>query len=102
MYLRLGEIPEDEQSYIHFRGEPVGKENGVSVYHAKVEDDGTVNICLPLPINEQILDTFIDLIKYENRKCYLVNGDLVGKGSDNEPLIKNVEIVKEVVYRDKL
>ena len=102
MYLRFGEIPEGEQSDIHFRGEPVAKEEGVSVYHAKVDDDGTVNVCLPLPMTEDKLDTFISLVKYEDRKCYLVEGDFVGRGSDNEPLIKNVKILKEVTYRDKL
>ena len=93
MYIRFGDIPEDECSIIHWRGEEVGKEDGVSVYEAKIDDYGNISVCLPLPINENTLDTFRNLVEYESRPCYLVSGDYVGKGADNEPLIKNVHIV---------
>lgn len=60
-----------------------------------------MEVCLPLPINANTLDTFRNLVEYENRPCYLVNGDYIGKGSDNEPLIRNVSIVKKIKYREK-
>jgi len=103
MYLRFGDIPEDECSRI-YRGEDcVGNEIGVSVYDSTVDEFGNVSVCLPLPLNRNTLDTFRHLVEYENRPCYLVEGRVVGRGSDNEPLIQNVKIVKKVEeYREKL
>ena len=31
-----------------------------------------------------------------------VSGDYIGKGSDNEPLIRNVSIVEKIKYREKI
>ena len=101
LYIRFGDIPENERSGIFHAGELVNKEDGVSVYDAKIDDCGNVGVCLPLPINANTLDTFRNLVEYENRPCYLVNGDYIGKGSDNEPLIRNVSIVEKIKYREK-
>jgi len=101
MYIRFGDIPEDECSSIYWRGEFVGKENGVSVYDAKIDDWGNLSVCLPLPINRNTLDTFRSLVEYDDRPCYLVTGDYVGKGTDNEPLIKNITVIEKIEkYRD--
>jgi len=99
MYIRFGEIPEGERSGVYHAGELVRKEDGVSVYDAKIDDRGNVSVCLPLPINANTLGTFRNLVEYENRNCYLVNGEYIGKGSDNEPLIRNVNIIKKIEYR---
>lgn len=99
MYLRFGDIPDNECSKIWRGEECVGEEKGVSVYDVKTDDLGNVSVCLPLPINASTLDTFRHFIEYENRPCYLVDGDYVGKGTDNEPLIQNVNIIKEIKYR---
>lgn len=101
MYIRFGEIPTDERSGVYHAGELIKKEEGVSVYDAKIDDWGNVSVCLPLPITRSTLDTFRDLVEYDNRKCYLVKGRYVGKGSDNEPLIREVEIIEEIEYRIK-
>ena len=96
LYVRFGEIPEDECSGVYHAGELVGKEEGVSVYDAKIDNHDNVLICIPLPINENTFDTLQNLIEYENRNCYLAKGTCVGKGSDNEPIIRNVSIVKRI------
>lgn len=95
-YIRFGDIPKDEQSSI-WRGEfEVGKENGVSVYPCVVNDDGTFSIGITLPITRTSLDTFRHLIEFDNRKAYLVIGKFVGRGKDNEPLLKDIKVVREI------
>ena len=33
------------------------------------------------------------------RKCFLIEGKKIGKGSDNEPLVVNIKIVKQLFYK---
>jgi len=98
-YIRFGDVPEDECSTI-YRGEnAIGKENGVSVYPVIIFGD-KIFLGITLPITRTTLDTFIHLIRYDNRPCYLVEGDYIGEGTDGEPLIQNVNIIKEIKYRN--
>lgn len=103
-YIRIGEIPINECSSIH-RGDIIlGYEKGVSVYHAiKYEDKW--RILMPSVFKEGQGNTYETLIqevtqcryKISNpRKVYLVSGDEVGIGSDNEPLLKNVKILEDI------
>lgn len=99
-YIRFGEIPENEVSGI-YRGEvKVGEEKGVSVYDT-VEIDGEYRVVLPHPLLKEVgfdLYNFIQATEYmyetEHRPMYLVQGDEVGRGSTNEPLLKNITIIK--------
>lgn len=103
-YIRIGDIPNDECSRIH-RGDVIfGYEKGVSVYNA-IEIDGRWRILMPLPFKEGQGNTYETLIqevtqcryKIEKpRKVYLVIGDEVGIGSDNEPLLKNIKILEDI------
>lgn len=100
MYIRFGEIPENELSSIFSRGECIGKEKGVSVFYA-TEINGNYHIVLQNPITEQTFNTLHSLFYssigcFEYKKTYLVDGDLVGFGSDNEPLLKNVRVISEI------
>ena len=36
------------------------------------------------------------MLEYDNRPCYIVSGDYVGKGTDGEPLIRNISIIKRL------
>ena len=103
-YIRIGEIPSDEKSRIHRGDAIIGEEEGVSVYNC-VEINGFYHIVMPLPMKEGQGQTYECLIqnvtecRYKiNRpsKVYLVTGDEVGKGSDNEPVIRNVRIIKDI------
>ncbi len=99
-YIRFGEIPENEVSGI-YRGEvKVGEEKGVSVYDA-VEIYGEWRVVLPNPLLKEVgfdLYNFISntkhLVETEHRPMYLVQGDEVGKGATNEPLLKNITIIR--------
>lgn len=95
LYIRFGDIPSDEKSKIYRNEEEIGIEESVSVYPA-FEINGDIVIGLSLPITQTTLHTQQHLLEYENRPCYLVTGDYVGKGSDGEPLIKNVRIIKKI------
>lgn len=97
VFIRFGEIPEDEQSSIRYRSFYCGKEPGVSVYDCVIWGDGVPQIVLPIPFLEGALNTLTWLLIYnKDRPVYLVTGDVVGHGHDNEPLIKNVKIVKDI------
>ena len=96
LYIRFGEIPIDEKSKI-YRGEiEVGIEDGVSVYPAFKTNEGNIVLGLNLPITKTTLYTQQHLIEYDNRPCYLVNGDYIGKDTDGQPLIKNVSIIEKI------
>ena len=101
-YIRFGEIPENEVSGIYLGGERIGVKKGVSVYDA-VEIDGEWRVVLPNPLLKEVgfdLYNFISnakhLVETERRPMYLVRGDEVGKGATNEPLLRNVKIIKEL------
>ena len=66
----------------------VGEEVGVSVFEY-IEGRGII-----IPNNEKAKDDFFMLFKMYWINHYLVSGDEVGVGSDGEPLINNIKIIK--------
>lgn len=101
LYIRFGDIPTNGKSKVYNGEAETGIEEGVSVYPA-FETNGDIVMGLNLPITRSTLHTQQALLEYENRPCYLVTGDYVGKGTDGEPLIENVRIIKEIKpYRIK-
>lgn len=96
LYIRFGDIPENEKSCVWNNDDKIGEEEGVSVYPAIIDADGTISIGLSLPITETTLYTFQGFLQYQDRECWLVAGDLVGRGTDNEPLIKNVRKIQKI------
>lgn len=95
LYIRFGEIPDNEKSKIYRGEEEIGEEDGVSVYPA-FEVNGDIVLGLTLPITKTTLYTQQHLLEYDNRPCYLVKGDYVGKDTDGQPLINNIQIIKEI------
>lgn len=96
LYIRFGEIPTGEKSKIYQGEVEVGTENGVSVYPAFKTDEGDIVLGLSLPITKTTLYTQQHLIEYDNRPCYLVRGDYVGKDTDGQPLINNISIIEKI------
>lgn len=103
-FIRFGLIPENEISKIYTSNGDAQQyfkdEIGVSCYHcSKIKNE--YYIVLP-HITDTTLGTLHGLYyNYKNRKSYLVEGDLVGYGTDGEPLIKNTKIIKEINLKSK-
>ena len=98
-YIRFGDIPENEVSGVWCDTIKVREEKGVSVYDA-VMIDNQWRILLPHTLKKEVgfdLYNFIGGTENGNIPMYLVEGDEVGKGSTNEPLLKNVRIIKKLI-----
>ena len=97
IFYRFGEIPKNEKSCIWRGEEEIGEEPGVSVYEAHKNINGTYSPVLPFPTNEKAFNDFIEHIAYFTGNKYLVIGDLLDEtGTNGEPLIKNVKILKKL------
>lgn len=97
-FIRIGEIPEGEKSNIYRGDEKIGEEEGVCVYRA-IKVDRKWNIIFPSPLRERKIFTLLQLkcmLERGDTKAYLCGGDVVGTGSDGEPLIRNVEIFADI------
>ena len=108
-YIRIGEIPENEQSKIHRGDAVIGEEKGVSVYDTEFIN-GKWRIVMPFYFKEGQGQTYEALIQCVTEcrykinkpsKVYLVSGKKVGNGSDGEPVIKNVKIIKDLTEQFK-
>ena len=109
LYIRFGEIPENERSkrgngIIGDGYKCVGYEDGVSVWDAVLLEDG-YHLVAPLNGNSCTYGDFSANAfpddcygtKPED-KIYVVTGDKVGNGADNEPIIRNVKIIEQLPY----
>lgn len=98
-YIRIGEIPLSGKSRIHCGDELLGEEQGISVWEA-VELHGKYRILIPNPCNANAMgdldSTFLKSHYYRSTPVYEVDGDVVGTGSDGEPLLDNIEVIKKL------
>ena len=109
LYIRFGEIPKNEKSkigngIIEDGYKCIGCEEGVSVWNAIKLSDG---YHLVAPLHAKFC-THGDFTRSafpddwcgcdEDTKIFVVIGDEVGKGTDNEPLLKNIKIIEELPY----
>jgi len=91
IYIRFGFIPRNEESKIHEGDVFKGFEKGVSVYEA-IQRGEKIHIILP----RRSYSAFVSLSGCLERRARIVTGDVVGVGSDSEPLLKNINIVQEL------
>lgn len=87
-YIRFGNIPEIGFSKNWLKDK---LEEGVSCYEA-VEREGVYSILIPSLTG----NTCVGLSAVLDRPMYEIIGTLVGYGSDNEPLLLNPNIIKEI------
>lgn len=97
LYVRFGDIPSDEHSNVYRNSEIVDEERGVSVWDA-MEANGKIYPKLPdNPSEEAIHDYF--MLLFSNRPVYVLTGtELSTRGTDDEPLLRDVSIVEEINY----
>lgn len=102
MYIRFGEIPPTGRSRIHRGDAIIGEELGVSVWDCLYKN-GRYHIVVPNPITMNTLpDIEARLEKadyFQDVPVYLVNGVEVGTGSDGEPVLTDVVIMKKLADR---
>lgn len=99
LYIRFGEIPQNGKSAIWHNNECVGYEDGISVYEAHRNVDGIYTPVIPYPLRPTTLDDYIYHLMHFRGHKYLVRGNLLGNtGSNGEPLLEEVEIVKELFF----
>lgn len=113
-YLRFGEIPPneksinwwkvslDEQAAFSWAYENYGYEDAIR--HIE-NPDGVFELgvaVFELDENNEPILTNDNLKKLFNslkgeRKAYIVSGDEVGRGADDEPLLRNIQIIEEKI-----
>lgn len=73
-------------------------------YEAHKNINGTYSPVLPFPTSEIALNSFIINVAYFTGNKYLVTGNLLDEtGTDGEPLIKNVKILKKLqLWKQKI
>ena len=98
-YIRIGDIPKTGKSRIHQCDKIIGEEVGVSVWEA-VELNGKYRILIPNPCNANAMGdldtTFLKSHYYRASPVFEVDGDVIGIGSDGEPLLTNIRNIKKL------
>lgn len=102
-YVRFGLWPDNERSgigeaYRRIHGGPAYEE-GVSVYEASWDDRKRRWL---LWANDETFSfaPTLDAVLSEKRDIFLVTGDEVGVGTDGEPLLRNLKLIKKLSARD--
>ena len=94
-YIRFKPLPISGRPSIYSHGNKIGEEIGISAFDA-VNINDTWHIVMPMPITQNMLDDIYGLLNYSNEGIYLVEGEQIGTGTDNEPLIKDVVVLSEI------
>jgi len=96
VYIRFGDIPENERSYNHTDD---CYEDGVSVYDAEIESVPSASDAAGMfvPVGSKTLQ----ILMLAHRDTYLVTGDRIGTGVDGEPVLQDVEIVCDLERGDE-
>lgn len=88
-YIRFGDIPKNELSLNHQTNE---HEKGVSVYLAVLYN----GIYIPLMPQRDSDNVYVTFTYCSYRDAFIVEGEeLSERGSDGEPLLKNVKIIEK-------
>ena len=98
-FLRLGNLPINGKSGIYQRKDKVGEEIGISVFECTQD---TYQIILPKGIPNNLIDDLYQFFNRYNRPLYLVSGVQIGVVSDNEPLIADAKIEKELSFTKEI
>ena len=108
-YLRFKHIPRSKKSNIYRNGIIIGKELGVSVFELH-EINNVLRVVFPVYIENGIVKNVDSTPEgYSNDfsmlwsefvdgliPAYLVTGTEICKGSDGEPVIKNIKVIRKL------
>lgn len=88
VFIRFGDIPQNGKSKIYCGEVFEGYEVGVSVYEA-IKDGDNIQVLMP----SLTYSACVSLSGCLERPMLEVTGEVIGKGSDGEPLLKNCKRV---------
>lgn len=98
VYIRIGNIPDDEQSKVHRSDILVINEGGISVWKA-VEVNGLYYPILPKHPNENTIADYFDHLLHSDDPVFLVTGtEIFIEGADREPLLIDVTVLKDITH----
>lgn len=98
IFIRFGKIPEDGKSLNHLTNE---KEIGISVYEG-LKENGKFKIVMPSLTSSACVSLSGLILKACGRPddIFIVEGTVIGKGSDGEPLLANCKITQQINKKD--
>ena len=91
VYVRYGRPPLSGRSKNYIDGT---EEDGVSVFKGKYLPESEE--VMVMPDSNQELGSYLTFKASASKDIYVVEGDLIGIGSDGEPLLANTKIVKKI------
>lgn len=104
LYIRFGEIPVNERSGIYAIDQGrIGEEAGVSCYECIKDENGHYRVVMPPNLTRSTgvsMQWAFDDWRKKRCNTYIITGVMVGKGSDNEPLLRNVNVIEKLNYED--
>jgi len=110
-YIRFGRLPVNGRSKVYRNGEIViGEEEGVSAYEAEKNKEGKWRIRHSYfldgdDFSEYCINSLQGLllaVSVSGKHVFLVKGDVVGYGTDKEPLLQNVEVLEDITEDFKI
>ena len=97
VYIRFGQFSKGLRSLNHATRK---KERGLSVYNARLEEDGTVSLIVNDPtLKRNPLESAAQL---RGRLVWVVTGREVAVGADGEPLLVEVRILPYAIRYDSI
>jgi hypothetical protein len=97
VYVRFGLFSKGLRSFNHSKRK---RERGLSVYNARIEEDGTVS--LSVDDSTLKLNPLKCAAQLRGRLVWVVTGREVDKGSDGEPLLVRVRILPYRIRHDSI
>lgn len=94
-FLRFGDLPDSGKSSIYKGETKIGEEKGVSVFECTQD---TYQLILPQELTRNLMSDIQGFFNYSDRPLYLVSGIQIGTGTDNEPIIVDARVEKEIPY----
>lgn len=93
LFIRFGELPQSGKSRNHLTEQD---EAGVSVYEAVERKDGRIQVLLP----RLDYSACVSLSGCIDRPAFIVHGEIVGYGSDGEPLLRDCRVVRAIAKEE--
>jgi hypothetical protein len=97
VFIRFGKWGRRHRSYI---GNTHSQEQGLSVYNARLEEDGSISL---IAYDTRLITTAEDCASLLAGRCaFPVTGKVVGVGTDGEPVLTQVKVLRAPIRFDSM